>query len=344
MERSTPWLVAAVCALVGGGLWTMRMRQVGAASRQDPHAIVRKAYTEGRRVALTGRQQIRMPGEGGKTLQFDAQVTQSPEGKIKIEYLTPPLKGVTIWDDTERIYRYNPRRKRLRVATTRGAGDDTEIRLLENYHLRFHGVGKVAGRKAVAIEMHPRSESSRWKRIWVEPTTSVILASEEFGKGQDLLRSTRFMELRYLAADEMPAASTFQPSEELVKKFGSARPGDTSTRFTPEQLSKLIGFQVRVPKWLSPGYELRGAYQTPCTCARTHQAARLEFTDGLNTISLFECAHPQCISTTNCFARGANADLAVSHEYKSGKERMYLLAVGIAPREDLKRMINETVP
>lgn len=344
MERSTPWLVAVVCALVGGGLWLMRMRQVGAAPKQDPHALVQKAWTEGRRVALEGRQEIRMPGEGGKPLQVEAEVLSSADGRIRIRYLSRPLEGVTVWEDGKRTYRYNPQRKRLTVAHARKVeGEAPELQLLANYNVKMDSCGQVAGRKAVTVEMRPKSEHGRWKRIWIDPATSVILASEDYGQGDQLLRSTRFTQVRYLSAAEAPETSAFRPSEDLLRKYGSAMLGDTGTPFEPDRLSRLIGFAVHQPQWLPPGYRFRGGYLTPCSCARPHQAARLEYWDGLNAISVFECGHPDCLSTTNCFARGADADLAVRYEHNDADGRTYFLAVGDAPREDLEKLVRSTV-
>ncbi|MGV3721099.1 MAG: sigma-E factor regulatory protein RseB domain-containing protein, partial [Actinomycetota bacterium] len=297
MLRSAPWLVAAVCALVGSGLWAYRAGLPARVSGQDAREVVRQAWTEGRRVALEGEQEIQVSGIDEPV---SARVLWSRQGSMRIEYRDPPLKGVTVWEDEGRTYRFNPRLERLSVARRRGSPADTERQekqLLENYAVSVTGRDRIADRPATVVELRSKSRGGRLKRLWIDSKTSVILGTEDVD-GEHLLRSTKFTRVNYLGGRDEPAATEFRPSEELMRKYGTARPGDTSARFEPEQLSKLVGFPVRVPKELPDGFTFQGAYQTPCLCKGRHQAARLEYSDGLNTISLFECGYPECKAAT----------------------------------------------
>ena len=329
-----PWFWPALLALLASGVWLYRVSQVRAA---DPEELVRTAWAEGRKVALEGRQKVQMAGAGGKLLQVDARVMTSPEGQVKIEYLSEPLAGVTVWENGQRTYRFNPKLERLTVATKRGTPEDLErqeLQLLQNYDARVAGRERIAGRTAVLVELRPRSRGDLWKRVAIDPETGVILASEDRRGEREVLRSIRFTEVRYLPPGQETPESAFRPSAELLEKYGTARPGDTSSRFEPEALSRLIGFEVRVPTWVPKGYIFRGAYQTPCTCSVPHQAARLEYSDGLNTITLFQCGHPDCVSRKNCFADG---ETPLAERARIG--RTWYLAVGDVPREDLRRLI-----
>ena len=132
-----------------------------------------------------------------------------------------------------------------------------------------------------------------------------------------------------------PPAADFHPSDELIRKYGQARPGDTASRFDPKRLSQLVEFPIREPKWLPSGYSFRGAYPTPCSCSQRHQAARLEYSDGLHAITLFECAHPRCTSKGNCFtAKGSSSPM--SFHLEDGVARY--LAIGDASRQELERI------
>jgi outer membrane lipoprotein-sorting protein len=334
MRRNWPFLVAVVIVVASGGLWIYRK----VIADPDAKGIVKKAWTEGRRVPLEGRQVIRMPAPDGKIVEVEARVLASRDGQLRIEYLTRPLEGVTVWENGERTYRYNPKLKRLTVAHKRSSLDDEarrELQLLKNYNARRVGEETVAGRPTEVVALSAKSGSTCRKRVWIDPETYVILASEDYRGGDELLRSTRFTQVRYLSAGEEPDASAFRPPQELVEKYGVGLPGDTSDRFTPERLSKVIGFEIREPKWLPRGYTFEGAYQTPCLCNQRHQAARLEYSDGLNRISLFECGHPDCTSSDNCFAADGAMPLAVRYQ----SEPYYYLAIGDAPRGDLERMV-----
>ncbi|HEU4753202.1 MAG TPA: sigma-E factor regulatory protein RseB domain-containing protein [Armatimonadota bacterium] len=333
MGRLTPWVLAAACALAGGGVWIYRARQVSAAPTRSAAALVQSAWTVGRRVALEGSQETFTQGVG----PIKAEVVASDDGRTRIRFIGPPVDGATIWEDTHRIFRYNPKRQRLTVASRRAEETPEEQgRLLrENYSARIAGKARVAGRPAVLVELHPKSGHGHWKRVWVDPETSFILASEDRTEDQKVLRSSRFTRIRYLGPGEVPPAATFQPPDELVRKYGAALAGDTSSRFTPQQLSQLLGFKIREPRWLPRGYTFRGAFQTPCFCSRRHQAARLEYSDGLNTITLFECGHPQCTSRENCFSEDGKAGVGFHHRQGDYS----YLAIGDAPEKDLQRMV-----
>lgn len=333
MGRSTPWLVAAVCALVGSGLWAYRSGLPARASGEDAREVVREAWTDGRRVALRGEQLIQVSGVDSPV---EARVLSSEQGSMRVEYQSEPLKGVTVWEDDRRTYRFNPKHKRLTVARRRNAPEDVsrqEKQVLENYSARIVGREKIAGRPATVVELRSRSRSSRLKRLWIDTTTSVVLKSEDLD-GNTLLRSTRFTNVEYLGEGRRPSPAEFRPSEELMRKYGSARPGDTSARFQPHELSKLVGFEVREPKVVPEGFTLQGAYQMPCLCKGRHQAARLEYSDGLTTISLFECGYPQCDAPSSppSVKRSAAA-------YSHSRDGIYYLAVGDVPRSELEKMV-----
>jgi hypothetical protein len=254
---------------------------------------------------------------------------------MRIEYQSEPLKGVTIWENADRTYRYNPRLKRLTVARRRGIPEDPERQerqLLENYTPKIVGTALIADHKATVVELRSKNHADRLKRMWIEPRTSVVLGSEDL-EGRNVLRSTKFTRVEFLQPDKEPAAAEFRPSQELLTKYGTARPGDTSTKFSPEQLAKLVGFPIHVPA-VPKGYVLQGGYQLPCLCGKRHQAARLEFSDGLNTLSLFECGHPECIAAVTR-PKKARSPLAFSLI----KGHYYYLAVGDAPRDDMEKIV-----
>ncbi len=335
MKRWTPWLLAAACLMAGGAMWWYRAGGVVAAP-QDPAALVRRAYTDGRRVALSGRQSVSMAGERGRPIVVEAEVLCDSRGDNRIRYLTRPLKDVTVWENGDRTFRYNPARKHLSVAHRRQDGDGIQqgSQLLQNYVPHITGREKVAGRSALTVVLQPRSGGDRFKRISIDPETWVILASEERSEKSGILYSTRFTEVRYFEPGTEPRPEELQPPAALIQ-HAEASPGDSSSRFEPAQLSELIGFGIREPRWLPKGYRLAGAYQTPCYCQRRHQAARLEYFDGLSWITLFECGHTECTATDNCFGDDGKSSLALQY----ARDGVRYLIVGDASRDDLFHIV-----
>jgi len=337
MGRRWPWLLALVCALVGGCLWIYRSQSTNLpVTVRTPAEIVRDAWTKGGRVALEGMQEIHVAVAGKETPLVKAKVVTSSDGQVRIEYLTEPLKGGTVWESDDRTYRYYPKLKRLAVANRRGSLEEKEqqqLRLLQNYTAALVGQQDVAGRPAVVIDLRPKSKGDRWKRLWIDRENSVVLATEDRVGEKAVLRSTRFTKVRYLDAANVPPDSAFRPSDELVRQYGRALPGDTSSRFEPSELSKLVGFPVRQPTKLPGGYTFQGAYQMPCFSKGPHQAARLEYSDGLNTISLFQCGNPECKASASDINGSAGMAVYLKHDGVS------YLAVGDAPRADLDALV-----
>jgi hypothetical protein len=97
---------------------------------------------------------------------------------------------------------------------------------------------------------------------------------------------------------------------------------------------------VRVPKWVPKGYVFQGAYQTPCTCNRQHQAVRLEWSDGLDRITLLECGHAGHDPNANCYS-GMRPSSMVRAEIKGLQSvDWYFLAIGDVPEADLKKILD----
>lgn len=346
MGRNMPWLVAAVCALVGVGVWLTRTRRVSAIPGVTANEVVRRAWSEGARVPLEGYERLSMLDAHGKPISVDARVVTSNAGDLHIEYLSASLKGAQVWENADRTYRYNPQLKRVTVARRRGSLDEQRRQgeqLLKNYVAARVGCETVAGHRAVVVELRPRTKHGRLKRVWVDPHTWAILASEDFtmsGGQRRIERSSRFTQVRYLGPAELPRPERFRPSAELLRDNSTVLGGDFSKPIPLDQLSARLGFKLHQPHWLPEGYVFEGAYETPCQCGIRHQAARLEYSDGLNRLSLFQCGQPDCKNRENCFSAHGRMAMAVRYESDS----VSYLAVGDLPRSELERVVKSVEP
>ncbi len=79
-----------------------------------------------------------------------------------------------------------------------------------------------------------------------------------------------------------------------------------------EQLAREVGFKMKTPSYVPGGYRLDGyrLYECPCGCG--HKSAYVRYTDGLECISIFQCAagsacmeEAKCPThAVKCFVRG----------------------------------------
>lgn len=334
MGRALPWLLLLVCAVSGGVVWVARAREAAPdpGSSYSPRPgleIVRKAWTVGREVPLQGRQVVLVSGPQGR-VQLEAEVVAAGDGRMRIEYQTEPLRKVTVWEDRDRTYRFNPELKKLTVAIRR-VGQQSDLHFLESHRAQVVGEETIAGRPALVVELRPKS-GDRWKKLWIDSERWVTLCTEDRDAAGRVLRRTAFTQVRYLSPDEAPDPAVFRPNEALLARYGSAEPGDSSSRFTPAELEPLVGFRVLIPAWLPSGFRLEGGYLTPGFCQGSGQGVRLEYTDGLSMLTLFQCRSPRCPGREEDAAGTAGA------VYRRVGD-VHALGIGELPQSQLRRVL-----
>jgi hypothetical protein len=105
------------------------------------------------------------------------------------------------------------------------------------------------------------------------------------------------------------------------------------------QVSQAIGFPIKLPRYVPQGYIFDGAYTYPCQCGCEQPAAQVQWTNGLKTISMFECGHPcgrgaACSFTAS--PRSASVGTSIGNES--------FLFVGEISRAELVEMANSLKP
>jgi outer membrane lipoprotein-sorting protein len=281
---------------------------------KDAWPIVERAFSASSRVDHVARQTTTVY-TGSRPVTTQVQVAYSRPCLSRIVFLSPPLKGVTVLDDGELTVRLDPLRAMVLVGTsaTAASGAPTggsslvaseqaeqerekkRLLLLEqNYRAIFTGAEKVAGRIADRVELRPRHPGNPWKRLWIDRQTAVILASEDYDGQSRRTRASRVEQIEFRR--EPPNA--LRPSPSLVHV---ARPEPaTETEIHPrDQISQAVGFEVLQPRYVPPGYRWEASYLYSCQCGCGLPSARLQYVDGLNSISVLQCGH-RCAHESDC--------------------------------------------
>lgn len=335
MSRLTAWLLTLVILCGSLVVWRVR-RRVPAPESPSAVMLLSESRSAQRSLAVQGTQETLFFDAQGAPVETRAELLLAPPGRVRLRYLEEPLAGVTIWDDTDKSYRYDPNSKELCItASAATAGALQQADLDDNYRCTTAGIVQVARRPAIRLVLRPRQGSGPWRTCYLDQQHRLILATEDFEPSGKLLRSVRFTSVRFLDQDEAPRDSDFVPPEGWIRDYGRARRGETASRFSPSRLAHLVGFSIREPSFLPPGFRLTGGYPVPCGCPGHHQAARLEYSDGLQTVSLFECAHPLCATSDNCLSPQGDSLISAAHHYRRGGTPVSLLAVGSLPQSTL---------
>ncbi|HEY3284813.1 MAG TPA: sigma-E factor regulatory protein RseB domain-containing protein [Armatimonadota bacterium] len=133
--------------------------------------------------------------------------------------------------------------------------------LLRNYRLKREGTGQVAGRKATVLSISPRRPGNPSQTLWIDDDTGIVLRNQLRNCFGAMVSDTAFVKL-----DLNPGPANKLPFPDPPKR--------------PEP-----GFLLLRPTYVPTGYQY---VATEGIEIRGQQAAHLMYTDGLNTISLFQ--------------------------------------------------------
>jgi negative regulator of sigma E activity len=210
---------------------------------------------------------------------------------MRLVFLSGPFQGVTVLDDGKRVVRVDPRGANSTVAA-KSSDPKREVRrwklLRKNYRARLLGEEVVAGRPAYRVELKSRYPGNAWKELWIDKDSAILLASKDYDGSGQLTRSSRMESVEF----RQEPVGAVRPSPALVGAARAERAAETEI-VPADQISRAVGFTVLAPRYLPPGYEQEAAFVYACQCGCRVPAARLQYGDGLNTISILECG-PRC--------------------------------------------------
>lgn len=150
--------------------------------------------------------------------------------------------------------------------------------LFDNYFLKQSGEGVVAGVPAQVLELIPRFSASPWYRIWVDPATGVVLRRERYRSTGELVEMAVFTEIQFYVPEE----EVFTP--QIPKGAIIQRAEYYAVSLPLFEMEEKAGFKPWLPARLPPGYTLTRSYLVSGRTPVLH----LEYSDGLNYISLFQ--------------------------------------------------------
>jgi outer membrane lipoprotein-sorting protein len=337
MNRKAASYIASVLlvAVFGGWVWLRRPAPVAA----EPDAAHILSYAMACCYGLNRvGEQTTVVISGDKRVTTRVELAYRRPGMTRLRYLDGKLAGVEVWEDRDRVYRYLPDKKVLEVtpaAPSRPQRLQQRLRLVrQNYTASLEGSDTVAGRRALRIVLRPRHPGNPWKRMWVDAESYLMLGSEDYTSDNRLMRSTRFTRVSYRTEPE----SFFKPRPELLKRVSWNPSADESPR-PPAQIERKVGFPILLPRYVPPGYQLRGSFVVPCQCGCGEGTVRSQYSDGLNMISVFQCGHP-CAHGGTCMVAGAPQGAAV--RLTRGKDTF--LFVSDLARSELEKMARSLPP
>ena len=241
-----------------------------------PAEVAEKAFSSEQRTSFSGVMvnTVYLP-EGAQSSIVRVQRLRS---KSRMDYTSGPLRGVTLVDDGQSVYRISKASKS--VVTTSTAERPSNLKLLlANYNALGAGTEMIAGRRAQVLRLDPKHAGNPKVKLWVDSKTGVVLRNERYLYNGKLAARSEYKSINY---SSIPQVSSFTPPAGWHIMTAPAGAHAISAK----QLESKVGFSLLKPSYVPSGYVLAGHFLQ--TTGRGMPMAALKYTNGLNTISIFE--------------------------------------------------------
>ena len=205
----------------------------------------------------------------GRPVEVKAKVYHRRPDKTRTEYVAPPcVAGTIILNVGRQRWQYSSKTQRW-VRCFHQDEEDHLALARRNYRSEPAGEGIVAGRPASVFILVPTTPGNPGKTIWVDKKCDLVVRSEWHNSAGEVISWSRFTEIEF-DPPNMPD-ELFQPPR---------LPAQT----VETQLDRPC-FKVIIPGYVPKGYVLSG---TTVLQVGRERAVHLKYTNGINTISLFE--------------------------------------------------------
>ena len=252
-------LAVVACVLIAPAL-------VFGATAKD---VLRRAEVADKHVSYRGMK-VASVYFGNALAKATLKVVHLKPDKTRTEYFAPPpLTGIILIQDGLDFWKYQPTEKVWHELPGCAARHNDAVRqeAFENYDVSLVGTDRVAGRQAYVIQAVPKRRGESARRLWVDKQYYLVVRTQDESLSGWVVNSSEYTSIDFNPRDI--SADTFKVTGKI--KRAPKPPG--------------IPFPVLKPAYLPRGYKLVGVSgmrvnDGPC--------AHLQFSNGANTISLFE--------------------------------------------------------
>ncbi len=200
-------------------------------------------------------------------------------GRRRVVYGDRFAPALVLLDDGKSVYRLLPRWRiavRMPIVSQKLNFD----LLRKNYELRLLPSEQVAGRDCYVLAAQPKHRSNPMRKVWVDKIHFVVLKDELLDPDGTPIRIFVVRSINFNANVDESLFSV--PSGWQVTNAPYRPVADLSL----DEAEKIAGFKIRLPQFVPEGYQLSSVGVT--YCQHGTPIVHLQYSDGLNTISVFE--------------------------------------------------------
>lgn len=223
---------------------------------------------------------------GGQALTATARLVCSGDHQSRIEYLTPPLKGVVAVQDGIQVRREGGSPPGMRMASGAPCAR-TVVRhrrrlelLLRNYEPRDLGGAHAAGRPVRRLLLVHRYTHHVARRWWVDAETGLILRAEDCRADGTVGVRTVYRQVEVLAPPSVCDTRAHLP-------YAAESPSPISEK----EILRRLGLPDIRPRYVPIGYECEAFSEARCGCSCGEPITHIQYSDGLRALSVFASRH-----------------------------------------------------
>lgn len=233
----------------------------------DPLDLVRKSEAADERVSYRGLKYADIV-VGKKTTRAHFKVVHRKPGKTRTEYFAPSeLTGIITIEHGSDSWHFLPAQQKWQHRKWQLMPERVNL-ALKNYRAINKGRDSVAGRSTYVIRLAPKKRGNPSETIWIDSQYYLPLKNELRNSSGELISVSAFREIQFEPKDIRDSVFEVKPDV--------GHPNNP----VPD-----LGFNIVKPKYVPKGYVLA---QTSTVPIGDYYAAHLMYTNGINTISIFE--------------------------------------------------------
>lgn len=205
---------------------------------------------------------------GGRTTRAHFKIVHLKPDSTRTEYFDPKeLSGIIAIEKGSDSWKYLPSTKRWQHNKWELSNEKLSL-ALKNYNVVSDGKqNPVAGRQAYVVKLMPKKKGNPSETIWIDAQCYITLKSELRNSSGSLISVSAFESIK------------IEPGNITESVFDVKSDSDSSDS-TPK-----LGFEIVKPRYVPKGYSLAQVSNVPIGQS---YAAHLMYTNGINTISVFE--------------------------------------------------------
>lgn len=237
--------------------------------------------------------------------------------KTRTEFFTPDdIAGIIIVRDGSECWKYYPRARDWEPVRYTALTPADMLRLggLKNYSVRMVGSEIVADRPTYVILAVPKFQNEAARRLWVDKDCFVVMKTQVESVAGTVLSTSGFTDIEVNPGNISPAIFTVK--DEAKAKDSQSAPG----------------FALIKPSYIPKGYRL---VRISTLCVNNHSCAHLQYSNGVNVISLFQ-------QPNNKNSTPVSVDKKMPNTLTWAEGGKQFVLIGNIPQSELQKIANST--